>query len=76
MGDWLNIGDIRKISVVSSSCLKEYEVWKEDVVEISNKKTEDYTTWFTYYIYEIIDSWDNIIARIESCPVIIEYKTK
>lgn len=72
----MDIGDIEKITIVSWSWIKTFKVWEDDIVEINNKKTEEHTTWFIYHIYEVIDSWENIIARIENCPVVIEYKNK
>ena len=64
--------EINKISVITSSWIKEYELWKQDIEEIIDKSIEFESS--IYSIYEIIDSRCNIVARIENCSVIIEYE--
>lgn len=64
---------IEKITIVSWAWVKIFKVWDDNIVDINTQETEEYTTWFKYHIYEVIDSSGKKVARIENCPVLIEY---
>jgi len=70
----MEIWKIKKITILIWASTKEYEVWINDITEIKDN-------WIEYddsihFIYIIKDNWENIVAQVENCPVIIEYKTK
>ena len=65
---------IKKITIVTWTWVKVFEVWIDDVTEIANNWIEYEDT--IHYIYTIKDSWENIVAQIENCPVVLEYKNK
>lgn len=70
----MEIWEIKKITIVNMNWIKEYEVWEKDIEDINDVSIEYENS--LHLLYEIKDTWWNTVARIENCPVIIEYKYK
>lgn len=70
----MKIWDIKKITIPSWDWVQKFQVWYNDIVEINDKSIEYDDS--IHFIYEVIDNWENIVARTENCPVVIEYVTK